>query len=125
MRISNHVRVLIIEDSIDTRDALVQVLKLSGYDTVSTETRDQAVSMLNDVHPDVILMDWSTKGMQPKQFKTVVDALPQKPPLIIMSAYGAADFAMQLGVSYYIQKPFDLDKLIALLQTASTSALRA
>ena len=50
-------RVLVIDDEVDIRNALVTELKNAGYDTEELETGEHSVEMAVEYQPDAIVLD--------------------------------------------------------------------
>ena len=92
----------------------MEVLRSEGFNVTSASNGYEAMDALEDVSPDLILVDMKMPGMNGldvlREIKSrEISCLP-----IMMTAYGEleiANEAMGLGVKYFINKPFDIDDL--------------
>ncbi len=112
--------VLIVEDDHALREALTMSLNVSGYHTQAAESAESALSLLsNDNWPDMIISDIQMGNMSGIDLLRNLRKRKTNLPVIMMTAYGDvsnAVEAMRLGASDYLQKPFDADKLTALVE---------
>jgi two-component system, OmpR family, phosphate regulon response regulator PhoB len=109
--------VLIIDDVADVADALQMCLKHSGYSVSIALTADQGLELARRIRPDFILLDYILRGsLGSSDFlnKLKAENIPSK--VILMSGISnPAQKAIQLGIPNSIQKPFEPDKLISML----------
>ena len=112
--------VLIVEDDNALREALTMSLNVSGYQTQAAESAESALSLLSsDKWPDMIISDIQMGDMSGIDLLRNLRKRKSNLPVIMMTAYGDvsnAVEAMRLGASDYLQKPFDADKLTALVE---------
>jgi len=130
-------RILIIDDEESMRHMLSIILKKEGYEVVSAESGQQALKVLGKDDFNFILCDIRMPDMDGLEFlrrlKTqdarheIKDlslepsAFSPQPVVIMMSAYGTIDTAvecMRLGAYDYISKPFKADEIIITLKKA-------
>lgn len=113
-------RVLVAEDQADVQDALKLLLKAAGYSVDTASTPDLVLQKLQTGHYDLILMDLNyrrdtTSGAEGLQILENLRAFPSSPPVIVMTAWGSIDLAVQamhLGARDFIQKPWDNQHLL-------------
>ena len=112
--------VLIVDDEKHTRDGLQQALA-ENYEVTVASGADEAFNLL-DVQPfDVVLTDLRMPG---KSGLKVIDkalALASKPAVLMMTAYGSIDIAveaMKRGAVDFLTKPVNLERLEVLIQRA-------
>jgi CheY-like chemotaxis protein len=55
-------KIMLIEDSPDTRDLVKMVLEMNDHSVLSAETGEAAIVALKEFQPDLILMDISLPG---------------------------------------------------------------
>jgi DNA-binding NtrC family response regulator len=115
--------VLIVDDEKHTREGLRQALE-DTYDVAVAANADEAFNLLDAQPFDAILTDLRMPG---KSGLKVIDkalALPQRPVVIMMTAYGNIDTAveaMKRGAVDFLTKPVNLERLEVLLQRALKS----
>jgi len=112
--------VLIIDDEKHTREGLQQALE-DRYDVSVAGSADEAFNLMEAQEHDVIVTDLRMPG---KSGLKVIDkalALPGKPVVIMVTAYGnieTAVEAMKRGAFDFLTKPVNLEKLEILIQRA-------
>lgn len=112
------VSVLVVDDDVDIREALEQVLAEEGYRVVTAANGHEALERLREVSPRLILLDLSMPVMSGFQFREAqrADAELAKIPTVAMSAgdrLGEKTAGMQLAAC--LSKPLRLDELLALV----------
>jgi CheY-like chemotaxis protein len=107
-RVGTH-RVLVIEDDRDMRDALVEALRLEGYEVDAASDGAQGLSLARQHRPDVILLDLMMPIMSGWEFRAaqVGDPRIAEVPVIVMSAYHN-----DLDVAESLPKPFRLEDML-------------
>ncbi len=112
--------VLIVDDEKHTREGLQQALAES-YDVTVAANAEEAFNLLDSQPFDVVLTDLRMPG---KSGLKVIDkalALPQRPAVLMMTAYGnveSAVEAMKRGAVDFLTKPVNRERLEVLLQRA-------
>jgi CheY-like chemotaxis protein len=112
-------RILIVEDDLDVRDALTQVLEFEGYAVVGATNGQEAIDRLREGNlPSLILLDLMMPVMDGPQFRAAQMSDPSIAdiPVIVISADGKVEQkAASLGVAAYMKKPLDVDSLLDLI----------
>ena len=112
--------VLIVDDEKHTREGLQQALA-EHYDVTIAASADEAFNLLEAQPFDVVLTDLRMPG---KSGLKVIDkalALPQRPAVLMMTAYGNIDTAveaMKRGAVDFLTKPVNIERLEVLIQRA-------
>src|SRR5271163_103449 len=112
--------VLIVDDEKHTREGLKQALSES-YDVAMAASADEAFNLMDSQAFDVILTDLRMPG---KSGLKVIDkalALPNKPAVLMMTAYGNVDTAveaMKRGAVDFLTKPVNIERLDVLIKRA-------
>ncbi len=114
--------VLVVEDSPELTSFLVNtLLPHYGYRSVSVTTGAQALHIIDEQHPDVLLMDIELPDVNGLD---LVDQLRQqgiKTPVIVTTAFGSEETAVRafrLGVRDYLIKPYTADQVAAAIEDA-------
>jgi two-component system, NtrC family, response regulator AtoC len=111
---------LIIDDEKHTREGLRQALE-ETYEVSVASNADEAFNLMDAETFDVILTDLRMPG---KSGLKVIDkalGLPAKPSVIMMTAYGNIDTAveaMKRGAVDFLTKPVNIERLEVLIQRA-------
>jgi DNA-binding response OmpR family regulator len=108
--------VLIVDDEPDILILLRLALKAAGYSTVEATDGEQALRLIRDRNPDVVLLDIMMPVMDGWITLERLQASGQHPPVIMVTARTAArdhDRAMELGAEDFVTKPFEPDELLA------------
>jgi len=108
--------VLIVEDNEKNRKLMRVVLKAKGYTILEAGTGEEAMSLLQEQKPDIILMDIQLPGIDGltliKQIKE--DASTGEIPIIAVTAYamkGDEQRILATGCDGYISKPVNTREL--------------
>ena len=111
---------LIVDDEASTREGLQSALG-EKFDVYLAANADEAFSLMDQIEFEVILTDLRMAG---KSGLKVIDKslkLKQKPVVIMMTAYGnneTAVDAMRRGATDFLQKPVNLEKLELTIEKA-------
>ena len=121
-------RIMIFDDDNDILEVCSIVLKTSGFEVVTQNSCEDILKKVAAAAPDVILMDNKIPpagGIQvSKELKG--EAAFRHIPIVFFSAnQEVARLAAEAGADYFIEKPFDLDELIMLLEKACSNGAAA
>jgi CheY-like chemotaxis protein len=109
--------VMVIEDDIDSANAITLELILAGYGVHKVSSREAALSVLDCYLYDFILLDYHMPGMSAGAF---VDRVRERRPatkIVLMTAgTDINQHAAELGVFCCIPKPFDPVQVVQALQ---------
>ena len=112
-------RILICDDDDGILDMLSMVLNNKGYDVVTEIHSTNIYDTLNEVKPDLLLLDlWMPKLNGEEILKTLKQKADTKMlPVVVMSASrDGAEIAKRSGADDYLEKPFDIMKLVTKIQ---------
>jgi two-component system response regulator AtoC len=118
---SNSSHILIIDDEENLRHMLSAMLSRQGYRVDTAENGVDGLRLLGEKVYDFILCDIRMPEMDGKEFltRTLEERVPS--PVIMMSAYGSVDTAiecMKMGAYDFISKPFKKDEIVMVLKKA-------
>jgi two-component system response regulator AtoC len=114
-------RVLIVDDEESFRHMLSVILKKEGYEVEVAGDGEEALQRIATSSFDQVLCDIRMPRMDGLEFLKEVQKLDHDFTVIMMSAYGTTDSAieaMKLGAYDYISKPFKPDEIVLTLRKA-------
>jgi DNA-binding NtrC family response regulator len=115
--------VLIVDDEKHTREGLKQALS-ENYDVSLAASADEAFNLMDAQPFDVILTDLRMPGKSGLKIIDRALALPGKPAVLMMTAYGNIDTAveaMRRGAVDFLTKPVNIERLDVLIRRALKS----
>ncbi|MDI1259099.1 response regulator [Aquabacterium sp.] len=112
--------VLVVDDNALNRELLRLVLEQQGYAVVEATTAEEALTMVRDGHPALVLMDCHLPGMDgltaTRQLKGIEATCSI--PVVAVTAHampGDRERALAAGCNEYISKPVDFSRLITIV----------
>ncbi len=111
--------VLVVDDLRNMRLTLGGILEDEGHNVVTVEDGYQAIEAVRKTHFDAIFMDIKMPGINGVQTFREVKKIDPKAAVIMMTAYSVEDLvkeALEEGAYAIVYKPFDIDKIIALIE---------
>lgn len=114
-------RLLVIDDEANMRHMLTSLLERVGYEVDAASDGLEALGIVTERSYHFILCDIRMPGMGGMEFLKQAREHILATPLIMMSAYGTIDIAveaMKLGAYDYISKPFKIDEVTLVLKKA-------
>lgn len=114
--------VLVVEDEPAQREVLAYNIRAEGYAVITAGAGDEALVMVRETPPDVIVLDWmlpSVSGIEVcRQLKSGGDT--SKIPVIMLSARSEEVDrvrGLETGADDYVVKPYSVAELLARLRT--------
>jgi DNA-binding response OmpR family regulator len=115
-------RILLIDDDAAVRESLRLVLEASGHQVRSADSGDSGLDAAGDFHPDIILTDIIMPGCE--GIETIMTLKTRYPAIRIIAMSGGGrvgnrdylDLARDVGADAVLQKPFDADAILDLVQ---------
>ena len=111
--------ILIVDDQQLVRDLLVQFLSLRGYHALGAKDGPQALSMVEQAPPDLILLDLMLPGMSGVDvLRRLRDTHFSGAVIIVTGTYDEEllEDAWSLHPQEVISKPIDLERLLSIIQ---------
>ncbi|BBC73140.1 sigma-54-dependent Fis family transcriptional regulator [Altererythrobacter sp. B11] len=122
--------ILVVDDEQDIRELVAGVLSDEGYECRTAGDSVSALRMVDERRPSLVLLDVWLHG-SPMDGLEVLDAIKLREPelpVIIFSGHGSIDTAVSAvsrGAVDFIEKPFEAERLLLLVERATeTERLR-
>jgi two-component system response regulator MprA len=112
-------RVLVVDDDRAVRDALRRALMLAGYEVETAEDGHAALTQVDQVVPDAVVLDIGLPGIDGLDVCRTLRRDGNRVPVLMRTARDAvADRfdGLGAGADDYLVKPFDVGELKALLR---------
>jgi DNA-binding NtrC family response regulator len=118
-------RVLLADDQADIRDALRILLRREGYETQGVASPEEALAAVEAREFDAVLMDLNyardtTSGQEGLDLLPRLQMADSTLPVIVMTAWSSVEVAveaMRRGARDFIPKPWENNRLLAILRT--------
>ena len=112
-------RILIVDDDTGQRSLLKSFLVGQGFTIVTAASGNEALSLLDSVHPDMLISDVRMPELSGLDLlERVREQIPSLPVLLVTAYADVRDAvgAIRSGAVDYLEKPIDLDELLATVQ---------
>lgn len=112
-------KILVIDDDQDILDAVQSILALEGFAVDTSLSGNEVLNHLETTQPDVILMDIMIAGVDGREICKQLKGHPEFEhiPVILFSASDLTfSDVVTCGANDFMPKPFDLDRLISIIQ---------
>lgn len=115
--------ILIIDDEINLRKTLAEILAGKGYETLEAADGSEAIDLLAHATPDLIFTDWRMPKLGGEDVLCHIrkDARLAAIPVIVITAFGSSHNAIEavrLGAYDFVVKPFDLEEISLTVERA-------
>ena len=113
---SHNATILYVEDNVDNRTLVRRVLTAEGYSIIEAVNATQALEILKNTKPSLILMDINMPDIDGYTLTAQIKDTPglELIPVIALTANvmrGDRERSLEAGCDGYIQKPIDIDAL--------------
>lgn len=108
-------RILVVDDDIDLCDLIHQILLDEGYEVAQAYEGETALQKLSNGNFNLIIIDNKLKGMYGIEVLEKAKIIKPRMKSMMISAYGTPatkSQAKKLGVLEFIDKPFEISKLV-------------
>ena len=111
-------KILLVEDEEAIREMVEMILQQAGFDVSAASSAEQAQTVLADILPDLVLLDWMLPGVSGMELARRLKKDPdlKSLPIIVLTARGEEEDkvrGLELGADDYVTKPFSPKELIA------------
>jgi DNA-binding NtrC family response regulator len=117
-------KVAIVDDEADMRQSISQWLALSGFDTETYASAEEALKGIGADFPGVVVSDVRMPGMDGMAFLKRLMSQDSGLPVIIITGHGDVPMAveaMRVGAFDFLEKPFNPDRMTELAKKATNA----
>ena len=111
-------RILVVDDEVNARTALAELLRDEGYDVDTAADAFKALGKYAAFSPHVVVTDLKMPGMDGIELVKKIRAMEDPASVVVMTAFGAVSSAvdaMRSGAADYLTKPLDFSELLVVL----------
>jgi two-component system, chemotaxis family, chemotaxis protein CheY len=111
-------RVLVVDDDEAILGFIHEILADEGYEVLEAIDGAEALRIVQQRPPDLILLDMRMPVMDGWQFAEAYRALPgpHAPLIVLTAARDASEIAAEIQAPGYLAKPFGIDELLAVVE---------
>ncbi len=120
-------KVLIVEDDEVIARGMAEHLDAAGFDAVSVERGDLALTRLRYEKPDVCVLDLMLPGLDGWKLIETARGEGIGTPIVVVSARGTEHdriHALEIGADDYLVKPFSMQELVARVRAAARRGIQ-
>ena len=115
-------KILIIDDERAIRNSMKEILSDEGYSVDTAENGAEGLKMVSAGRYDVVFCDIKMPGMDGVEVLEKIEASGADSAVVMISGHGDIDTAVECikkGAFDFIQKPLDLNRLLASIRNAT------
>lgn len=110
--------ILVVEDEPAIQELVAFNLQQAGHHTIAANSAEQALAVLREALPDLILLDWMLPGISGVELarRLKADTYTRAVPIIMLTARGEEQdkiTGLETGADDYVTKPFSPRELMA------------
>ncbi|MCT4553602.1 MAG: sigma-54 dependent transcriptional regulator [Pelagimonas sp.] len=117
-------KIAIVDDEKDMRQSISQWLALSGYDTETYASAEEALGAVGPDYPGIVISDIKMPGMDGIQLLRKLMGADSALPVIMITGHGDVPIAveaMRIGAFDFLEKPFNPDRMSELAKKATNA----
>ncbi|MDY0180833.1 response regulator transcription factor [Aliarcobacter skirrowii] len=117
-----NLKVLIVEDEIDLANLIKSSIKELFFKVVIAKDGLEAIKKFDSFKPDIIISDIMMPNLNGLEMSKKIKEKNSETPIVILSAHSHKEMlleAIDLGISKYFIKPFDIEEFIEYLKELS------
>jgi two-component system, NtrC family, response regulator PilR len=114
--------VLIVDDERSMRDFLKILLEKEGHKVTTAESGSKALDALEKQFTDIVVTDIRMPGMSGIELLETIKSQTPEMPVVMITAFASPDdavLAMKNGAFDYISKPFNVDEIKSVIESAT------
>ncbi len=106
---------LVVDDEEGIRETLSGILEDEGYGVTAAASGEDALKMLQEQTPDLVLLDVWLPGIDGIQTLKEMKAMRKEIPVIMISGHGSIEMAVKatkMGAYDFLEKPLSLERVL-------------
>jgi len=110
--------IMVVDDDQEMLRLLNRTLELEGFDAIVVADGDSALTLLEEINPDLVILDVVMPGLDGFQTLALIRKQSNVPVIMLTARHEVESLqrALLLGADDYIRKPFSTRSLIARIQ---------
>lgn len=117
-------KVVIADDDDDSRTMLAFILEDEGWEVKEAKNGTEAIKTTLQEQPDLLILDNRMPDLTGAEVYQKLQLEGIKLTVVLATAYGELEeLAATLGITYFISKPFDISKLLTIIESAYECSL--
>jgi DNA-binding NtrC family response regulator len=111
-------RILVVDDEVNARTALTELLRDEGYDVEMAADAFKALGKYETFAPHIVVTDLKMPGMDGIDLVKKIRSADEPAAVIVMTAFGAVETAvnaMRAGAADYLMKPLNFGELLVVI----------
>lgn len=118
--ISKPLEILVVDDSVSVRQVVARLLKIQGWKTMAAKDGIEALEVIRERQPDLIILDIEMPRMNGYEFLNTINAQPRfkDTPVIMLTSRATSkhrEKAVSLGAKGFVVKPYKDDEFIDII----------
>jgi CheY-like chemotaxis protein len=116
--------ILTVDDDPVVQELVQRTLRKNGYETISATNGEDALELLKNNKPDLILLDVQMPKMDGYAFIIDKSKVPEleKIPIIVLTSFKETEpLFKRHGVKAYLLKPIDINEMLGKIQATITA----
>jgi len=109
-------KILVVEDSPTTRRQITDILEAAGYQVISAEDGEAALTLVHEHHPELVVLDIVLPKKNGYQVCRKIKADPELAIKVLMLTAKDQEkdriWGQRQGADMYLSKPVDADELM-------------
>lgn len=113
--------ILVVDDEEGIRESLTGIFEDEGYTVLASSSGEEALKVIKEQSPDLILLDVWLTGMDGIETLTLMKEMKPDIPVIIISGHGNIELAVKatrMGAYDFLEKPLSLERVVLTAQRA-------
>ena len=127
MNPKNSIKVLLVDDEVKFLESVSKRLALKDFDVTAASNGKEAIASSEKGFFDVAIVDFQMPGMDGAQVLKTLKERHKYLEIIMLTGHATIDSAVEctrLGAFSYLEKPYDFEKLVEVIQEAYEARLK-